>query len=65
MEKRNIKYMFDKTSETPSNDVTRIAVNQETNSLSVEIKNSEAMLTSLCNFVRQKGMWQSLEVAIR
>lgn len=58
MEKRNIKYMFDKTSETPSNDVTRIAVNQETNSLSVEIKNSEAMLTSLCNFVRQKGMWQ-------
>ena len=58
MEKRNIKYMFDKTSETPSNDVTRIAVNQETNSLSVEIKNSEAMLTSLCNFVRQKGMGQ-------
>lgn len=65
MEKRNIKYMFDKTSETPSNDVTRIAVNQETNSLSVEIKNREAMLTSLCNIVRQKGMWQSLEVAIR
>ena len=56
MEKRNIKYMFDKTSETPSNDVTRIAVNQETNSLSVEIKNREAMLTSLCNIVRQKGM---------
>ena len=23
MEKRNIKYMFDKTSETPSNDVTK------------------------------------------
>ena len=56
MEKRNIKHMFDKTSETPSNDVTRITVNQETNSLSVEIKNREAMLTSLCNFVRQKGM---------